>query len=406
MSKKTTNSFRLFFVSRALSTFGDQTWEVALPLYFSTLAYSAEQMGLYSTGFSIGTLAGFSLLPKLSSIFPSSKITIAVDGVQLLIFALIALVLTSGMAIHISLFFVFAILFGFASSIWFGAAEATTSQIVGSEGAQSFHRFNYLATTFGPFVAPIFGSTIFFVFGLGIIAFFNALTFGPQIFAVKGFSKIIEDPTIKQNSAQNTRESLFEGVLKVVKHPYYGPLMVVSSFVKIALVGALPFIAFVLSKKVENSILLGGCLAAFPLGSFLGALSYKSKSSNLLMKSYMLDSVIMFCATAVLIIGLKIENLALPVLSAVIAGIFSARYTIAIRAMRQMISKPSEIPTLVSIQGLTSRIITPLSGILFGLLFSKKSDPSLSVFFGILIVVIGTIFILISARGFKTFVKS
>jgi MFS family permease len=401
MQKNSPPGSGLFFGSRALSTFGDEVWEIALPIYFALAGFAVEQVGVYYSLYSLGTVLGFLLLPWLARHHRPGLITIWVDAFQLLIFAIIGVSVFSGASPGLLFFEISGFLLAGATAIWFGSSETLIAEVLNKSSSQSFHRLNYLSSTVGPVVAPFVGAILFSWTGLSILALFNALTFLPQIIAVSRMDKKPKESRPVNASANEWASENQFSLRTLLLHPFYGPLLGVTSSVKISLLGVLPFIPFLFTKENLGVFSLAVVLAAFPLGSFLGALSYKKLSIEKLASVFLTDTIAMFVAAAIIIVCLKFQWIWAVPIAAFAGGLFCARYTIQIRAMRLIITPSNQLPKLVSLQGLFSRVVTPLAGLLFGSVFALAAPPLLSFLVGVLIVLIGSIFATFAAGGFR-----
>lgn len=397
MSANQNPKLQLFFVSRALSTFGDEVWEIALPIFFATAGFTSQQMGIYYSVFATGTVLGFLILPRLAKKFDVAHTAVAIDYLQMIIFGAIAAWLYLGYSGSLLAFSVCGFFLAAAIAIWFGSSETLATQIVDKASAQSFHRMNYLSSTLGPLIAPMVASSFFVGIGLVGIALFNVLTFIPQIIAVKSLRKESVE-AVKLNSAQTKKETF--SFFTLLAHPHYGPLLGVTSTVKVGLLGTLPFIAFVFTNAGLNVIVLGVILATFSLGSVLGALFYRVQPNDKLAAIFRRDTAVMFLSAALIIGGLKFRILWLVPLSSFLGGAFSARFSIEMRAMRQLLSPPAHIPSLVSLQGLFSRVVTPLAGIIYGFLFAAQTTDNFAWGVAFLVAASGILFSSMAANGF------
>jgi hypothetical protein len=71
MQKNSPPGSGLFFGSRALSTFGDEVWEIALPIYFALAGFAVEQVGVYYSLYALGTVLGVLDSVVAGSVFSS-----------------------------------------------------------------------------------------------------------------------------------------------------------------------------------------------------------------------------------------------------------------------------------------------------------------------------------------------
>lgn len=392
------DKFVKYYFSRALSAFGDEVWLVAVPIYFATANYPVLELGFVSSLTAIGTVFGFLLLPAMVSNLRINKLTIWIDIFQALTFLLFGGLLVRGENLPISVFGGFAFLVAFFGAVWFGSSEALAAKITTNSNAQTFHKFNYFASNAGPILAPLVASNMTMMWGLGVLGILNAVSFIPQIFALRGMNRLFSASVNEIDRKGNNSFSFFQ----LMKHPHFGPLIIISILVKVTLVGALPFIAYVVAHTdlAFNKVLLSSVIAAFPAGSLVGAFTYRSKDLELLAQNFFNDTLFMFVSIAGLLFSLTNKiPIALGVFS-FLGGFFSARYTIEIRAMRQLITSPNTIAKLISLQGLVARVLTPTSGILFGFLLSSNQAPIYTSTLGLLLPILAAPLIIKSRNGF------
>lgn len=355
-------NFYPFFWSRALSTFGDEIWAIGLPIYFAMSGYSVVEVGVYSSSWACGTIFGFYVLPKiLVGRFPS-KIAIAVDVVQLAVFLAIAVMLSQIPAPNFQIWIALSFVLAAATAIWFGSSESLIANTVSSHESQGVHRLNYLSSSIGPCIAPLCASAALSFFGIASVALFNAGSFLYQITALRRF-KIID-----RRIPVNERGHL--SLYSILNDNVYRPMLFLTWVVKVGLLGVLSFIPFIITRSGAPFWQISALTAAFPAGTIIGAWSKRDGEVGVRLLT---DCVLMFTAGAVLIISLQLSQTILIASSALAAGIFSAKYTIAIRTMRQIITPAEHMPRLVSLQGLASRLVTPLSGILFAAVFASTT---------------------------------
>jgi hypothetical protein len=109
---------------------------------------------------------------------------------QLLVFAIIGFFVLGGANPGLLFFEISGFLLPGATAIWFGSSETLIAEVLNKSSSQSFHRFNDLSSTVGPVVAPFVGAILFSWTGLSFLGLFNALTFIPQIIAVRRMDKV------------------------------------------------------------------------------------------------------------------------------------------------------------------------------------------------------------------------
>lgn len=335
--------YRKFFVARAFSTLGDAAWLTVVPLYFAHVGYSPSQIGAYSSLFSLGTVIGFVLLPFFAKKMKFSSMAVLADVVQVSLFFVVFLALSLSV-LSFAVWVILALFLSCAEAIWFGSSESLISNTVSRDLSQGTHRLNFFSENIGLFVGPLIASTIFIKSGLMPIVLFNVCTFLVQIFVlnkISQFEKPIEPSKVE--SRLNFKSLL--------NHPVYFPMFVLTSVVKVSLVGALPFVAYIagLSKVEDWHLYL--CVSGFPLGSVSGAYFYRESEEKFLAKKFLIDSLLMLAFTFFLILAIGYKDLGWMAFAVLGAGFFSSKYTIEIRAMRQMITSSHDMPKLVSLRG-------------------------------------------------------
>lgn len=394
MSDDIESRFQSFFLSRALSVFGDELWLVAVPLYFAFNGYTARDVGLYSSFGAAGTVLGFMLLPHAVRHFKASSIALASDILQISMFCLfLAAFFVSHGDMAISSWLFLTLVISFSDSAWFGATESLIAKMTGSGVSQKVHRMNYLSANIGLVAAPVCAAALLAGFGLAPIAVLNILTF---IFQIKPIKEIGHSEVVY---ARDSKRAGGLTLAKFLRHPVYLPMIFLTAVVKIALVGLLPFVAFTLAKLGSAPAMLWLGVTCFPAGSVIGALSYKQMEYLRIGRVFLFDALAMLALIAIAIVSIYMRSYLGIVLSVFGAGYFSARYTIEIRAMRQLITPVVDMAKLVSMQGLAARAVTPLSGLVFALLYGE-AKLVVVLMFASLVLLVGVVAVAGIVKGF------
>lgn len=374
-------AYRHFFISRALSAFGDELWAIAVPLYFAWANFSIDQMGIYSSSMAVGSILGFLVLPGVARRLKAASTLLILDSIQISIFVVIAAFMTIEKGASFWPWIALALFHGATDAAWFGASETLIARTIKND-AKDIHRLNFLSTNLGPAIAPLGAASLFAMIGLKAIAALNSLTFLFQILATNKLRQHEPKINVTDHKSNGVRfRDLFNDQI-------YRQMLILSSIVKISLVGALPFVPFVLGHMNLGTYWLAAGVSCFPLGSLIGAYSDKNKGDSKLGISFIYDSAFMLMATSLIILGIKLSEFGIIGFGCFFAGFFSARYTIGLRTIRQLITPTNLMPDLVSLQGLVTRLITPLSGLILSLLFARATS-TITVAFLLIITVSG-----------------
>ncbi|MBS1983089.1 MAG: MFS transporter [Bdellovibrionales bacterium] len=385
------NRLKSFFVTRSLSGIGDEMWLMALPIWLAAHGFSTMQMGAISSAAAAGNTIGFVVVPKLCRHFKTSLISVGADLVQVVLFAaLVGLYFRGGLPSALGFWIVLGFVLSLSTAIWFAATETLLSLSTSEAGeAQELHRYNYLAANAGPMVGPGLGGILYQFGGLASVALANIGSFFGQILSLVSLSSEEEAPSKLENEKT---QGFLAGVRDIARSKTYISLTVLPSIVKLTLLGALPFIPFVLAQSQNSPFLIGLVSSCYIVGSTIGAYFYRPTSKAKLGKAFTVDSVQTLLAGALIILTLHTGNAVILSLGMFWGGFSCARYTVAIRSLRQLIIQPSKMSSIVSAQGLLVRLATPLSGIILGYFLNERGVfMNISAVFVTLTTVAGTL---------------
>lgn len=362
-----------FFVTRSLSGVGDEMWLMALPIWLAAHGYSPIQMGVVSSASAVGNILGFTIVPKLSGRFKSSQIAAGADVFQVALFTwLAAMLLLDSIPAGIEFWLFLGFALNLTTAVWFAATETFLS-LASSESseAQSLHRYNYLATNAGPIVGPGLGGIVYQIGGLVSVAVANAVSFFGQMLSLLSLSK---EEVTPDYGAKSYSPGFWSGVREIFASKTYVSLTALPSVVKLTLLGALPFVPFVLTEAKMTPLSVGLIGTCYMVGSTAGAYFYKPIVGRTLSRAFAVDSVQTLLAGGALIAGLVVASPVILGLCTLWGGFACARYTIEIRSLRQLLIAPAKISSVVSAQGLLVRLATPLSGFLFGIMLKERGS--------------------------------
>ena len=397
------NRFKAFQVTRAFSSAGDEMWMTALPIYLAVNGVAASSVGLIFSAGAAGSLLGFVLLPVVCRYFKSANVAANADLVQLVSFVVVLfLIFGKPTGLDRNTWIPIQFILSFCASLWFGATETLITRISSLETAQSAHRWNYLSGSVGPALGPALAGVLYGLFGVTAIALFNAISFLGQAIALKNLS---HEETLEESELTDEQpllKTLVGGVGYVWSDARLRYMTLVSLGLKVFLVGLLPFIAFALSKTDVRPELIGLTLAAFSIGNLVGAFSWKDVSSVTIHKTFAIDTSLAIATTIALnfVLFTDAVNPWISVLTLAV-GWFIARYSIALRAMRQQIVSRLRMPTVVASQGFLARLATPLAGILYGAILGG-SGITLKATSLLIFLATGSIGVIGTYRAFRT----
>jgi hypothetical protein len=370
---KLESRLKLYFFTRALSSIGDEMWALVLPIFVAaSLGPDSSKMGaLTSLGFT-GSLLGFLVFPYLAHSLKAHQLAALADLGQVIVLSIfVATNLLqpenfSLLALS-ALFFVAYLL----QAVWFSGSEVLVSSLDIPGSLQNNHRWNYFSSSFGPVFGPALSGIMYATIGINGIALFNIISFSGQVAATSLLG------AHEQNSEPyNSKSNKLNGITEIARSKDLLVLTLIPVLIKFFVAGYMPFVVFRLSTAGVSSTAIGGIMAFYGVGLMVGAASFRPAETNLVGRLFAKDLLGMSGAfLGVLLLSLtKSSSIALSATLAML-GVFSARYTVGIRSIRQIITPKRILPSVISGQGFLARAATPLSGIYFGYILSLSFGP-------------------------------
>ena len=392
--------FKTFQITRAMSSAGDEMWVTAFPIFLALRGYAPASVGLIFSAGAFGSLLGFLLIPAFCHRLKASTVAAVSDCVQLFLFvAVLYLLLQKAFYVSVPYWIVIQLFTSTFGSLWYGASETLMTRVSEPSNAQTAHRLNYFSSSFGPAVGPALAGALFGLFGLASIVLFNAVSFTGQAIALLRLGS--EEAGAETDGQASLIRDLRSGIATVWTDLRLRYITVVAMTVKVFMLGLLPFLAFALSLAKVRPELTGIALAAFSAGSLLGAFGWLAKTDQQIVKAYSVNALILVFAALLINLDLFFGSVNLWVsILTFLSGWCIARYTIALRSMRQRIVPRSRIPIVVASQGFLARIATPISGIFYGSVLSRANVP-IEIAALILFVVVSVFSIWQTVRAFE-----
>jgi len=364
---------RSYFFWRTISSIGDEVWAVALPIFISSLLDSSAIGFAYSFG-SVGTILGFLMASWLSHKISDAKGAMLADILQSIIYMCIAILIFKKISIQKELWFSIFFMIGLLGAVWFALSETMVSRL-SLKSESLIHKWNYFSGTFGPILGPAIAGGLG-TLGMFVLApFINAISFLGQAWQI---NKISDGEKKEQVSVDKHDVSWFKnfniGISQIFKDKRLASMTSIPLSVKVCLVGIFPFLLIKLSKIGVSPVVCSVIIIFFPLGSLLGAFVYQNKKFERINFS-LLRNVYTMLISMILLGWIYIDKspiLILIPLVLFVSGFTSAQYTIQLRTIRQTIVSKDILSVVISAQSLLVRLVTPISGFLFGFLLAEN----------------------------------
>lgn len=378
---------RSYFFWRTISSIGDEVWAIALPIFISNFLDSSAVGLAYSFG-SVGTIFGFLIASWLSHKVSDAKGAMLSDVLQSVVYMCIAILVFYKISIQKELWFLIFFIVGLFSAVWFALSETMVSRL-SLTSENSIHKWNYFSGTFGPILGPAIAGSLIAI-GMFVLApFINAISFLGQAWQL---NKISDDQKKEQLAIDSIDTSWFTkfniGIKQIFKDKRLASMTSIPLSVKVCLVGVFPFLLIKLSKIGISPILCSVIMIFFPLGSLFGAFVYQNKKFGLINFS-LLNNVYTMLLSMILLGWIYIAKSPFLILIPIvlfISGFTSAQYTIQLRTIRQTIVPKDILSVVISAQSLLVRLVTPISGLMFGFLVIENLEIGI-IIYSILLVI-------------------
>ena len=361
MNNSIKSDFNKFICSKTLSSFGDEVWLFAIPLFLaSTKLVDADSFGyVVSLGFAgelLGIFLSFVFLQKAIS----SKLASICDLISILSLFVMGLMLSNVITFSIFAFFSIYFVMAISSSIWFSSTEVLVTKLFKGVSSQSAHKMNYFSRTLGPTIAPAMSGSILSIVGILPIVAFNIFSFFFQLITLKKFIKV--EPVNKKNMRKI--KSFFSASFSYKSIAYY---TITPMIVKFFLVSFLPFIGFYLVKNGTSIINTGILMTIFTVSSVIGVILYKEKSFDSLLNSFIFSVPLVLLSTLIVFLGIFIfENNLVLCIGLFLSGIFSSFYTIELRSLTSYVVSDDDLEHTLPSVSFYARIIQPIAALFYG----------------------------------------
>jgi MFS family permease len=377
-----------YFFWRTVSAIGDEVWAIAIPIILST-SFTLEEIGqVYSIG-AIGTIFGFLFASWVSSKFTDTVGSLICDLIQSITFFTIAICFGFKIILTSKSWYFLFFLIGFFSAIWLALSESMIARLnKDSTNSTQLHKWNFFAGTFGPLLGPVIAGPLISLSSFLILPMLNAISFIGQALQLKRLTSNTKNSEPNDSIAENWLINLNTGLKLIFRNRQLRGVTAIPLIVKVNLLGILPFLTIKLTKYGYSPLITSLTMISFPLGSLLGAFIFGNDRLKYLTFNFNINVyAIIVC---VILLGMLYLNSTTIIfilsLILLLSGYVSAQYTIELRSIRQKLVPTHLLSSVVASQSLLVRLVTPISGILFGQVILRNNLVGVFIY-GLLIIV-------------------
>jgi hypothetical protein len=387
-------AFSSYLRLRTVSAVGDDIWHTCIPLFAAAAGWSSEDLGLVVSLSSAFALLAYVLAP----IVFSRPISLAVfssliDLLQFVLFfvAGIALPLLDA---HGTVWLVGVVACGSSlfAAFWYVANEALLPRIQDLGSAQEIQKQNFLSSTIGSTVGPAVAATCFKLIGLTPLLYANALSFLGQCYYLKKLASFEVAPKVQISKSHWT---VFASIWAIFKWRFIVASSAFSMYMRVLTMGFVPFVVFRYEAAgTYSGLWIGGLVLAYPAAMLASVKLYPSKTKRNIRVGFSITScAFVFSGFAVIWSTLTSQHPAVTIALLAAFGASIGVFTVQGRALRQTIVSHDDLPNVIASQSLWGRLVTPLSGIVFGLVLANKQYQDLALYSLVPLIVFGLVLV-------------
>lgn len=202
----------------------------------------------------------------------------------------------------------------------------------------------------------------------------NLLSFASQIWI---FLKLRhrEAPKTKSDSKNLSLDIFY----LTMNNPILRNICISPGYIQVYFLGLMTFIPFILSQHGFSDSVVGTIMGAYSVGLLFGTLAYKKTDfANARFAFRFLPTGIgLLVGNIINIYALKYSlNYGILVFGILLTGIAISYFTILARSVRHRVVDSSAQTEVVAATGFLVKVFAPISGPLFGYIFSGGSEPA------------------------------
>ena len=258
-------NFRLLWIGRSTSMFGDFMGFVALAFAVLTVTGSGTNLGLVIGAFSISNVTFLLVGGVVADRIPRRTVMVGADVVRGVAQALLAVAILTDTA-SLPVFLLVAIASGAATGFFQPASTGLIPLAVSQERLQQGNALLNLSGSASQLMGPVLSGLIVVAIGPGVVFAFDAVTFAVSAIALSS----LRLPAAAPVAHGSFFGDLAEGWREVLRHRWLPPALVASTFMNFAFAGFLVLGPIAMAASYGGAQAWGFVVATFGLGGLIG----------------------------------------------------------------------------------------------------------------------------------------
>lgn len=258
-------NFRLLWIGRSTSNFGDQMGFIALAFAVLAVTGSGTNLGLVIGAFAISNVTFLLVGGVIADRLPRRTVMVAVDVVRGVAQAILAAAILTNTA-SLPIFLLVAIASGSATGFFQPASTGLVPLAVSRERLQQANALLNFTGSASQLIAPVLSGLVVVAIGPGVVFAFDALTFAVSAIALLGL-RLPASPPAEHGSFLG---DLADGWREVLRHRWLPPTLVASTFMNVAFAGFLVLGPIAMAASYGGAQAWGLVVATFGLGGLVG----------------------------------------------------------------------------------------------------------------------------------------
>lgn len=258
-------NFRLLWLGRSTSVFGDFMGFVAMAFAVLAVTGSGTNLGLVIAAYSISNVTFLLIGGVVADRLPRQLVMVSADVVRGIAQALLAAALLTGSA-SLPVFLLVAIASGTATGFFMPASTALIPQAISRERLQQGNALLHLSGSAAQLMAPVLSGLVVVAWGPGVVFALDAATFAVSAVSLAAL-RLSPAPPAEHGSFLG---DLAAGWREVLRQAWLPPSLVASTFMNFAFAGFLVLGPIAMAASYGGAQAWGFVVATFGLGGLIG----------------------------------------------------------------------------------------------------------------------------------------
>jgi MFS family permease len=258
-------NFRLLWIGRSTSMFGDFMGFVAMAFAVLAVTGSGTNLGLVIAAYSIANVTFLLIGGVVADRLPRQLAMVTADIVRGIGQAVLAIALLTGSA-SLPIFLLVAVASGTATGFFMPASTALIPQAISRERLQQGNALLNLSASASQLIAPVLSGLIVVAWGPGVVFALDAVTFAVSAVSLAA----LRVPPVPAAQHGSFLGDLAAGWREVLRQAWLPPSLVASTFMNFAFAGFLVLGPIAMAANYGGAQAWGFVVATFGLGGLIG----------------------------------------------------------------------------------------------------------------------------------------